>query len=183
MRRRVLLVDAVLAAVIGLLEFAVMQRIYVIEEFTMEPGDYPVVWWPYLALWAISYAALAFRRIRPLLVFVVTAGCLLGATLLQDIGPDELLPMAFWISLFTLVRRQRLLAGLTTLAGALAVSVVQAYLVIESPLRELLGSDYWVSPDPWYSHLEVMWLTAGIYVIALCARLAGAWSHRAVRPR
>lgn len=182
-RRRVLLVDTVLAAVIGLMEFVVMQRIYVIEEFTIEPGEFSVVWWPYLAMWATSYVALAFRRIRPLWVFVVTSGCLLMATLLQDIGPDELLPIAFWISLFTLVRRQRLLASLATLAGALAVSVVQAYLVVESPLRELLGRDSWVSPDRWYSHLELVWLTAGIYAMALGTRLVAAIWHRVVKHR
>ena len=182
-RRRILIVDAVLAALIGLAEFAVMQRIYVVEEFTMEPGEFSVVWWPYLAMWATSYVALAFRRIRPLLVFAVTSGCLLAATLLQDIGPDELLPIPFWISFFTLVRRQRLLASLATLAAALAVSVVQAYLVVESPLRELLGRDSWVSPDPWYRHLELVWLTAGLYVIALCTRFFAALWHRAVRRR
>ena len=182
-RRRILTVDVVLAAVIGLAEFAVMQRIYVVEEFTMEPGEFSVVWWPYLAMWATSYVALAYRRIRPLLVFVVTSGCLLAATLLQDIGPDELLPIAFWISFFTLVRRQRLLASLATLAGALAVSVVQAYLVVESPLRELFGRDFWVSPDPWYRHLELVWLTAAIYVIALCTRFFAALWRRAIRRR
>ncbi len=170
LRQRVLMVDVVLAAVLGLTEFAVMQRVYVIEELTTEPGEFSVVWWPYLAMWATSYVALAFRRIRPPLVFVVTSGCLLVATLLQDVGPDELLPLAFWISLFTLVRRQRLLPSLATLAGALAVTVVQAYLVVESPLRELLGAESWVSPVPWYGHLELVWLTAGIYVIALCTR-------------
>ncbi|HEY5788537.1 MAG TPA: hypothetical protein VIT65_27570 [Microlunatus sp.] len=182
-RRRILLVDGVLAAVIGLMEFAVMQHIYVLEELTMDSGEFSVVWWPYLLMWATSYGALAFRRIRPLLVFVVTSGCLLVATLLQDVGPDELLPIAFWISLFTLVRRQRLGPSLATLAGALAVGVVQAYLVVESPVSELLGRDSWVSPDPWYSHLELVWLTAGIYLMALCPRLVAAVRHRAVRLR
>ena len=183
-RGRILLVDAPLAAVLGLLEFAVMQHNYLIEEFTMEPRDSSVMWGPYLVLWAASYVALAFRRIRPLLVFLVTSGCLLAATLLQDVGPDELLPIAFWISFFTLVRRQRLVPGLVTLAGALMVSVLQAYLVIASPLRELFGRDvYWVNPDPWYIHLELVWLTAGIYVVALCTRFVAAGRHRAAGPR
>lgn len=182
-RRRILVVDALLAAVIGLMEFAVMQRIYVIEELTMGPGESSVVWGPYLMMWVTSYVALAFRRIRPLLVFVLTSGCLLVAALLQDVGPDELLPIAFWISFFTLARRQRLLASLATLAGALTVSGLQTYLVFESPLSELLGRDSWVSPDPWYSHLELLWLTLGIYLVAIGTRLVGAWRRRVAKPR
>lgn len=180
-RRRILSTEAALAAAIGLTEFAVMQRIYVIEE--LQPGGSSVMWGPYLVLWAASYVALAFRRIRPLVVFFVTSGCLLLATLLQDMGPDELLPIAFWIALFTLVRRQRLLPSLATLVGALSVSVLQAYLVTESPLRALLGQDdYWVNPDPWYSHLELVWLTAAIYVIACCSRVGAALRHRGGKP-
>lgn len=183
-RRRLLIVDAPLAAVIGLIEFAVMQHSYVIEEFTLDPRDSSVLWGPYLVLWAASYLSLAFRRIRPLFVFVVTSGCLLAATLLQDIGPDELLPIAFWISFGTLVRRQRLLPSLATLAGALTVTVLQAYLVSESPLRELFGREvYWVNRDPWYSHLELVWLTAGIYLITLSTRLVAALWHRPAAPR
>lgn len=169
-RRRILLVDVPLAVVLGVTEFAIMQRTYVVEEYTLDPPP-EVMWAPYLMMWAGSYAALSFRRIRPLLVFLVTSACLLIATLLQNLGPDELLPIAWLLSLFTLARRQRLVPSLVTLAGALTVSVLQTYLMLASPLRELSGREsYWVNTDPWYSHPEFIWITAAVYLGARAAR-------------